>query len=141
MNDDDEMDGLMFVIDSRVLRYTYGIKVLNPGDSAFSFHPIARKGVTAKINDEFTINVRPTLPFQKKGVFEIYFINKYEANLDDPEMRILGKLIIDWPDKHLGLNRPTTFKLTFGRMEITARASNDINGQNYQTSFEVDLED
>ncbi|PKC02903.1 actin-like ATPase domain-containing protein [Rhizophagus irregularis] len=138
---DDEMDGLMFVIDSRVLRYTYGIKVLNPGDSAFSFHPIARKGVTARINDEFTAKVRPTLPFQKTGVFEIYFINKYEANLDDPEMRILGKLKIDWPDKHLGINRPTTFKLTFGRMEITAKASNDINGQNYHTSFEVDLED
>ncbi|CAB4446878.1 unnamed protein product [Rhizophagus irregularis] len=141
MNDDDEMDGLMFVIDSRVLRHTYGIKVLNPGDSAFSFHPIAKKGTIAKINDEFTAKVKPTLPFQKSGVFEIYFVDKYEANLDDPEMRLLGKLKIDWPDKHLGLNRPTTFKLTFCRMEITARASNDINGQNYHTSFEIVAED
>jgi molecular chaperone DnaK (HSP70) len=139
--DDDEMDGLMFVIDSRVLKYTYGIKVLNPGESAFRFHPIAKKGTRAKFTDEFPVNVRPTLPFQKVGVFEIYFIEKYGGTLDDPGMELLGKLKIDWPDKHLGLNRPTTFKLAFGRMEITARASNDINGQNYQTSFEVDFDD
>ncbi|GBB88784.1 hypothetical protein RclHR1_01540007 [Rhizophagus clarus] len=139
--DDDEMDGLMFVIDSRVLRFTYGIKVFNSEDSAFRFHPIAKKGTIAKINEEFPANVRPTLPFQKIGIFEIYYIDKYEANIDDPGLRLLGKLKIDWPDKHRGINRPTTFKLAFGKMEITAKASNDINGQNYQTSFETDIED
>ncbi|CAG8612540.1 uncharacterized protein OCT59_012211 [Rhizophagus irregularis] len=141
--DDDEMDGLMFVIDSRVLRHTYGIKVLNPEDSTFRFHAMANKGTMANINEEFTANVRPSFPFQKQGVFEIYFIDKYEheANLGDPRMKLLGRLKIDWPDKHLGINRPTTFKLAFGKMEITARASNDLNGQNYHTSFETDIED
>ncbi|CAB5330944.1 unnamed protein product [Rhizophagus irregularis] len=89
--------------------------VLNPEDSTFCFHAMANKGTMAKINEEFTANVRPSFPFQKQGVFEIYFIDKYEheANLGDPRMKLLGRLKIDWPDKHLGINRPTTFKLAF----------------------------
>ena len=56
-------------------------------------------------------------------------------------MKILGKLKIDWPDVEHELNRPTTFKLTFGHMEITATARNELNGQSYQTTFVVDESD
>ena len=56
-------------------------------------------------------------------------------------MSLLGKLIIYWPDVHLGLDRPTTFKLAFGKAEITATAKNEKNGQNYQTSFKIDPEE
>jgi hypothetical protein len=154
---DDELDDLMFVIDSRVLKFTYGIKIFSPWkpedpedrkEELFRFHIIgetkkAKKGTSVRINEEFTIsNIKPTLPFQTRGEFEIYYTRNYEAKYcDEPEMKRLGKLLIDWPDVHLGLERPTTFKLAFGKMEFTATAKNEKNGQNYQTSFKIDSEE
>ncbi|GES77263.1 hypothetical protein GLOIN_2v1547973 [Rhizophagus clarus] len=103
-------DGLMFIIDSRMLRFTYGIKVFNLEDSTYRFHPVAFKGTIAKFNDEFTAKIGPTLPFQKSGVFEIYYIDKCkkeakEVKFGDPGITLLGKLKVDWPDKYFGLKR------------------------------------
>ncbi|RIA91787.1 hypothetical protein C1645_766521 [Glomus cerebriforme] len=143
--DDDELDGLMFAIDSRILKLTYGIKILKPGDPKFRFHLIAKRGTKVQINEEFSVKVRPSFPFQTCGVFEIYCTREYDAKYcdkrDEPGIKLFGKLKIDWPDVHLGLERPTTFKLAFGQMEITAKAYNETNGQNYQTSFEIDAEE
>ena len=45
-------------------------------------------------------------------MFEIFYTSKYEAQFcDEPDMTFLGKL-----------------KLTFGHMEITATARNELNG-------------
>lgn len=43
-------------------------------------------------------------------------------------------------DPHLGYDRTITFGLKFGRMEITATAKNDLNGQNFQVSFNIETE-
>jgi molecular chaperone DnaK (HSP70) len=154
---DDDWDDMMLVIHSRVLKFTYGIKVFSPWKPGepedrkkelFRFHNIgetkkAKKGNSAKINEEFTVsNIKPTLPFQTRGDFEIYYTRKYNAKYcDEDGVRLLGKLIINWPDKHLGLDRPTTFKLAFGKAEITATAKNEKNGQNYQVLFKIDQEE
>src|SRR5204863_9580989 len=155
--EDDDMDGLMFVMDSRILKYTYGLKIYSPWregdpierkDELFRFHTIgkigdddrkAKRGTTVSVDEEFTVRTKPTIPTQTCGEFEIYCTRRYEAKYcDDPEMELLGKLIIDWPDVHLGLDRPTTFKLAFGRMEIKATARNEKSGQNYQTAFKLE---
>ncbi|CAI2165806.1 9431_t:CDS:2 [Funneliformis geosporum] len=52
-------------------------------------------------------------------------------------MKLLGTLIIDLPDAHLGTVRPFTFSISFGGIEIRARAYNNTNGQNYVTIFEL----
>ena len=70
--------------------------------------------------------------------FPIYITTELSADFcDEPGMKLLGNLTIDLPDVHLGTNRPCTFILTFGDMEIKARAFNQTNGQNYQTKFDI----
>jgi hypothetical protein len=160
--DDDDMDGLLFVIDSRVLKYTYGIKIYSPwveGDpierrnEKFRFHIIggrgetdrkAKRGTSVKTNEGFSVSTRPTIPTQTEGIYEIFYTRKFDPKYfdeDDEEICILGKLKISWPDVNLGRDRPTTFTLSFGKGEITATAVNDLNGQNYQTTFTINQED
>jgi len=55
---------------------------------------------------------------------------------DEPGMELPGEFLIDLPDVHLGTDRPCTLSLSFGDMEIKAKAFNQTNGQNYQTNFE-----
>ena len=52
-------------------------------------------------------------------------------------MQLLGLLRIDLPDVHLACNRPVAFGFYFGQMEITAFAKNELNGQNFQTKFDL----
>src|SRR5207253_1340236 len=109
--------------------------------------------------------ITPHYPFQTGAIFPIYYTREYDAEFcDDDGMESLGTLTIDLPgiiflminiyffyfiyyyycpliDSHLGCNRPLTFGLKFGRMEITATARNDTNGQNYQTTFDIETED
>ncbi|CAI2198468.1 2387_t:CDS:1, partial [Funneliformis geosporum] len=131
------MNGQFFIIDSRVLKYNYGIKVWK-ADEGFTFKRLATRGVEVKINEEFSVRVRPSHPFQSTGIFEIYYTQSFSAKTcEEVGMKLLGKLKIDWSeDKHV-MNRPTTFKLAFGRMEIKATAKNEINGQTYETSFDL----
>ncbi|RIA82056.1 hypothetical protein C1645_809790 [Glomus cerebriforme] len=149
------------IIGSRVLKHTYGINVLRPwvrgdptdkivpsifyGVAILGFHCIAKRGTVAKIDDEFPteeFSVSPSHPFQTAGVFEIYYTREFEGEFShDPGMKLLGKLKIDWPDVQFGLERSISFKLAFGKMEITATAKNDLTGQNYHTFFEIDVED
>ncbi|RHZ72295.1 hypothetical protein Glove_243g59 [Diversispora epigaea] len=150
MDDILDMGGLKFVIESRILKFTYGIKILSvwkegdpidkKHDSAlFRFKRIAKRGEEAKLNQEFSQNnLYPAVAFQTCALFEIYYTHEFDPKFcDEPGMIFLGKLKIDWPDVEKGLERPTTFSLSFGKMEITAKARNELNGQNYQTTFEI----
>jgi hypothetical protein len=160
LDDVGEDDDYMSVIDSRILRYTYGIKIYSPwreGDPPerrgehFRFHIIggegetdmkARRGTSVRTNEGITFYRRPTIPTQTREEFDIYYTRNYEANYcDEAGTRLLGRLIINWPDAHLGLERLIIFTLTFGRMEITASARNEKNGQSYQTSFSIEPEE
>ena len=50
-------------------------------------------------------------------------------------MELLGLVRIDLPGE--GLNRQVTFGFSFGQMEITAYTKNKLNGQNFETKFEL----
>ncbi|PKC65705.1 actin-like ATPase domain-containing protein [Rhizophagus irregularis] len=139
------------VIATRVLKYTFGIKVTpswKPGDPPErrisagriqKFHRIAERKTEVTVDQEFKIeDLLPVLPFATKMTFEVYYTKAQNAvYCDEPGMEPLGELIINLPDKHLGLDRPCTLSLLFGDMEIKAKAFNQKNGQNYQTTFEL----
>ncbi len=137
------------IIGSSILRYTYGIKVWKSGEG-FLFKcvermeddgavKLAKRGEEVRINEEFSVKVRPSRPFQSTEIFEIYYTRNIDARTcDEPGMRLLGKLKIDWSeDKNLGMERSITFKLSFGKMKIKATAYNEVNGQTYQTTFDI----
>ncbi|RIA79986.1 hypothetical protein C1645_882415 [Glomus cerebriforme] len=150
-SDLDRMSSLKFVINERVIKFTYGVKV-NPewedgnpierrdNGRILKFRCMARRGTVVKPNQEFTSNFLPVYPAQDAMQFCIYYTTEYSAQYcDEDGMELLGKLRISLPDVHLGGNRPVLFALTFGRMEIIATAKNQLNGQNYQTTFKLDI--
>ncbi|CAG8709902.1 16751_t:CDS:2 [Racocetra persica] len=140
-----------FVVKTRVLKYTYGIKKSmkwKDGDPKNrksydgyidKFHPLASKGSEVSVDQEFTFSCLPLKKDQVAITFEIFCTQEQEFKYcDELGMRLLGKLRIDLPDVHLGLKRPILFGLCFGKMEITAFAQNKTNGQYYQTIFELE---
>ncbi|PKK77239.1 actin-like ATPase domain-containing protein [Rhizophagus irregularis] len=149
----DRMNSLKFVINERKLKYTYGIRVCRewkegdpikrkrPNGRIYKFRSLARRGTVVKANQEFTLNITPEHAAQDTITFHIYYTTKYSAQYcdEDDEMKKLGNLIISLPDVHLGKDRLVLFGLIFGRMEMTATAKNKLNGQNYQTTFALDI--
>jgi molecular chaperone DnaK (HSP70) len=138
------------VIATRVLKYTFGTKVAHlwklgdpPERRTFGgiiqkFRRIVERGTEVTIDQEFKIeNLVPVFSFQTKMNFDVYYTKEQDADYcDEPGVKMLGEFLISLPDVHLGSNRPCTFSLLFGDMEIKAKAFNQANGQNYQTNFE-----
>src|SRR6266498_3055762 len=138
------------IIASRILNYTFGVKVspswdigdpperLTFGGRIHKFHRIIERKAEVTIDQEYKIeNLIPVYPFQTGISFDIYYTKEKNAvYCDEPGMELLGELHINLPDVHLGRNRPCTLSLLFGDMEIKAKAFNQTNGQNYQTKFE-----
>ncbi|CAG8562945.1 7176_t:CDS:2 [Rhizophagus irregularis] len=148
----DNKDPPKFVINERVLKYTYGIRISpkwKEGDPIErkrsngrirKFRCMARRGTKVKVNQEFTILQLPAFPDQDSIKFVIYYTTEYDAKYcDEDGMEKLGSLSISLPDVQLGIDRPIEFGLTFGRMEITATAKNNRNGQNYQATLTLDI--
>ncbi|RIA82247.1 hypothetical protein C1645_881135 [Glomus cerebriforme] len=147
----DRMSSLKFVIDNRVLKYTYGIRIYpewEDGDPIerrdngriYKFCCMAQRGTVVKPDQEFTSVQYPIYPDQDAINFHVYYTTKYSAQYcDEDGMELLGNLLISLPDVHLGTNRPILFALTFEQMEIIATAKNQLNGQNYQTTFKLDI--
>ncbi|CAB4491844.1 unnamed protein product [Rhizophagus irregularis] len=106
------------------------------------FSPVARRGTTLSVDEEVTIDhLCPLSPIQIGATIQVYYTREYDARFcDEPGMELLGTLEVDLPDPHLGYERSITFGLKFGRMEITATAKNDLNGQNFQISFDIETE-
>ncbi|RIA90042.1 hypothetical protein C1645_738177 [Glomus cerebriforme] len=138
-----------FILTSRVLKFTYGIeayeawKETDPIDrknfrgDILKFHRIAKRGDKIEIDKEIVVkDYVPTFSLQKVVVFSIYYTREYDAEYcDEPGMELLGKLKIN---RELGGR--INFGLSFGRMEITATAKNETNGQNCLATFEIDKE-
>ncbi|CAB4375394.1 unnamed protein product [Rhizophagus irregularis] len=148
----DNKDLPKFVINERVLKYTYGIRISplwKEGDPIErkrsngrirKFRYMARRGTKVKVDQEFTIKQSPVSPEQDSIKFVIYYTTKYDAKYcDEDGMEKLGSLSISLPDAQLGIDGPIEFGLTFGRMEITATAKNSVNGQNYHATLTLDI--
>ncbi|KAF0553314.1 actin-like ATPase domain-containing protein [Gigaspora margarita] len=150
---DPDSETAKFIIGTRILKYTYGVKIApewTEGDPPFrklrngrihKFSRLAQRGVEAKIDQEFSGMCFPVDPNQCNINFEIYITENDDGEYcDEVGMKLLGSLKIDLPDAHFGLERPVRFSLMFGRMEITASAKNMINGQNYHSKFRLIIE-
>jgi hypothetical protein len=145
------MNNVKCVIATRILKHTFGIKLHyiwkdgDPPDRLLDngriakFCRIVERKTDVAIDQEFkSEDAFPVYSNQTKLQFEIFYTKEQNAvYCDEPGMKLLGNLLIDLPDVHLGTNRPCTFCLSFGDMEIKARAFNKTSGQNYQTKFEL----
>ncbi|CAB4375339.1 unnamed protein product [Rhizophagus irregularis] len=141
------------VVRSRVLKYTYGIKVLGKwkagvhpphrkifDDRIYLFDTFIKRGTRVKVDKPSRpkLGYKPLNPSQTGLKFELFKTLKYSATYhDEPGMELVGTLRIDLPDTHLACERPVAFGFYFGEMEITAFAKNERNGQNFQTNFEL----
>ncbi|CAB5127648.1 unnamed protein product [Rhizophagus irregularis] len=144
-------NNLKCVIATRILNHTFGAKETarwqtgDPPDritifgKIHKFRRIVERKTEVTIDQEFVFkDLYPITPFQTKMKFEIYYTKAQNAAYcDEPGVKLLGSLLIDLPDVHLGFNRPCTFCISFGDMEIKVRAFNQTNGQNYETKFEL----
>ncbi|CAG8725936.1 8764_t:CDS:2 [Rhizophagus irregularis] len=148
------MNNLKCVIATRVLTYTFGIRISplweygDPIDRRKSdgrihkFYCIAERKTIVTIDQEFKVeDLIPIYSDQTRMSFDIYYTKEDTIYCDDdePGMKLLGKLLIDLPDVELENKRPCSFSLSFGDMEIKARAFNQVNGQNYHTKFELNV--
>ncbi|CAG8608189.1 5487_t:CDS:2 [Dentiscutata erythropus] len=137
------------VVKSRVLRYTYGIRSLSdwqPGDPVnrrtpdgkiFKFHNLIQRGKKVEINEQVSDILRVAHADQVDMCMDIYVTRAYEVKYcDEPGVELLGKLTINMPDKHLGLNRSVVYTLSFGETEIRATTKNKA-GKEYHTIFEL----
>ncbi|GBB85955.1 hypothetical protein RclHR1_01240006 [Rhizophagus clarus] len=144
-------DNMKCVISSRVLKYTYGVKVSykwiqgDPERRKTSngriekFECLAKRGTKMDINQEVTSSHGPQETNQGNIGYELYYTEKYDGiYCDDPGMKLLGKFRIDLPGS--GLDRYVLFGMTFGKMEIIASAKNKQTGQIYKTTFKFDLD-
>ncbi|RIA90035.1 hypothetical protein C1645_738170 [Glomus cerebriforme] len=149
LNDMRNNENVRFVLKNRKLNFTYGIKVLKwfrngdpperkSGDHIQKFHRIAKRDDVVDIDKEIRVyNLCPVSEFQASATFYIYCTKD-----DDPEycdgMELLGTLKINLSDR--GPDRQVSFALSFGQMELTATARNEINGHNYLATFEINKE-
>ncbi|CAG8642102.1 37601_t:CDS:2 [Gigaspora margarita] len=142
----------MDAIKNRVLKWTYGVAVypeFEEGDpplrkrsdgSIEKFCLMAKRDAQVEVNQRFSNTMLPTKPKQTGMLFKLYYTAKETAQFcDEPEMHKLGEFRVDLPDTHLGLDRPVTFDLCFGAMEIIAIAKNKTNGKVHRTTFKLDL--
>ncbi|CAB4424820.1 unnamed protein product [Rhizophagus irregularis] len=139
------------VISTRVLKFTYGIEELKywmKGDPInrrlyngriARFHCLAKRGTQVKTNQKVTTFFTPLSPLQTRVSFKIFFTREYSAKYcDEPDMRFLGKLLVNLPGS--GLLDRLLFEFTFGQMEITVSVRNETNGQRYSTTFKLETD-
>ncbi|CAG8645738.1 5606_t:CDS:2, partial [Rhizophagus irregularis] len=144
-------DNMKCVISSRVLKYTYGIKVIpkwkegDPihrkvyGDRIEKFDCLATRGTKMDINQEITSTRTPIFSEQKDMLFGLYYTEEYDGTYcDDPGMKLLGNFIVDLPGS--GIGRSVLLGITFGKMEIIATAKNKQSGQSYKTTFKFNFD-
>ncbi|CAG8768264.1 2055_t:CDS:2 [Gigaspora margarita] len=144
----------MRTIKTRVLKYSYGVKVAfnwEPGDPPerrtkkgriFKFHQLATRGTIVEVNQEFSEVFVPFTKKQTTRAYRIYITRKTSGKYCDEEgMKFLGELRIESPNTSLGVERPVLFSLRFGKMEIDATAIDHTTDQVYKTTFKLELED
>ncbi|CAJ0908435.1 887_t:CDS:2, partial [Entrophospora sp. SA101] len=128
----------MKIVSTRVLLWSYGVKVSNEwqtGDPPsrktaegriHKFGLMARKGTKLVVDKPFSKTLAPCHPDQTGGTLKLFYTTKYDATYcDEPEMIEFGSFNFDWPDIHLGLNRSVLVTLRFGSMEIVATVKNE----------------
>jgi len=146
----DKMNSLKtLVISTRILKYTYGIKVLSKwkkghpldrkihNDRIYLFDTFVKRGTEVEIDEEFiSKGYTPLNSNQTALTFELLKSSEYNVKYPD-ELGIepVGKLRILLPAG--AYNKSITFGFSLGQMEITAFAKNELDGQNCQIKFNI----
>ncbi|GBC10507.1 hypothetical protein RclHR1_00970008 [Rhizophagus clarus] len=143
-----EMNNIKCIITTRVIKFTYGVKIRNywmegdpierklRGGRIDKFHYIVKRGTVVNIDQVIAKIYTPLSPMQTRVCFKIYYTMGYDAKYcDDPGVMFLGKLNVELP--HSGLLDKLLFGFIFGRMEIIVTARNEANGQCYKTTVEI----
>ncbi|CAB5380816.1 unnamed protein product [Rhizophagus irregularis] len=134
-----------YVISTRKLNFTYGIKILSRwkdhhppnrkvfNDRIYLFETFVKRGKEVEVDEEFiSKGYTPLGSTQTALKFELFKTPEKDANYhDEPGMELVGTLRVP-----LDANRKVTFGFSFGQMEITAFAKNEL-GQNVQVRFEL----
>ncbi|RIA85207.1 hypothetical protein C1645_831139 [Glomus cerebriforme] len=138
---------------SKVLKYTYGIQFGSDSkedvefpnrksseDEIYKFNPLVRQGTEVSLDQTFSFNFKPDSNLTHIKL-EVYYTSKFSTTyINESAMKLLGVINIDLPDVHLD-NRSIIFGLTFGQMEITAFARNQLNGQKHIATFSYPIGD
>jgi molecular chaperone DnaK (HSP70) len=142
-----KMNNLALAISTRVLKYTYGIKIIGRwkkdehpsdrkihNDRIYLFETFVKRGTEVKVNEEFVLKGYKTLsPNQDALTFELLKSPEYNVKYpDEPGIEPVGKLRILLPSAYNNSNyKPAvTFGFSLGKSEITAFARNEIDPTN-----------
>jgi hypothetical protein len=105
----------------------------------FKFRRLVERGREVDVDQEFGLELHPSYENQTEISIEVYSSTAIDATYtDEPGMKKVGELRLDFPDPHLGFQRTIKFTLTFGKMEIRAYARNQ-QGKTTNASFELEL--
>ncbi|KAF0421512.1 actin-like ATPase domain-containing protein [Gigaspora margarita] len=137
----------MKIIESRVLKWTYGVGVKADFDirndppsfrksdnKIWKFSLLAVRGTQVMVNKTFCKYFMPINSGQTVAALRIYITKERQPKyIDETGMQLLGTLKIDLLKSS---NRSVKFELTFGTMEIKATAKNELTNETYHTTFE-----
>ncbi|RHZ81662.1 hypothetical protein Glove_117g482 [Diversispora epigaea] len=124
------------VIADRILKWTYGTDIRNDlGNNVFD--TMVKKGTRVLVNEKVSKVYTPVWKDQVKMGLDLFTTNRDGADFcNDPHVNLLGKFCIDIPLN--SDNRSILYSLRFGT-EIQATATNIKSGENYVTTFELDI--
>ncbi|GES97255.1 hypothetical protein GLOIN_2v1484166 [Rhizophagus clarus] len=142
------MSNLKCIIATRVLNNTFGTKVSpkwkegdpperrEPNGLIHKFRRIIERKTEVKIDQEIVVGrYAPSVPNQTKLKFDLFYTKEQNADYcDEPGVELLGEFLINLPVS-LGTKRICELSISFGDMEIKAKAINETTGQHYQTKF------
>ncbi|CAG8506468.1 10113_t:CDS:10 [Paraglomus occultum] len=135
--------GASKVIESRVLRYTYGtdmeVRRADSNRKVLKFSRLARRGDSVKQDQKVRQIYCPSHPRQTKMSLSIYASKDYNPEyIESASVRKIQDWTIDLPDRYLGRNRPVELSLEFGNFETTITARSKVTGELLKTIEDSD---
>lgn len=142
---------------SRIVRLTYGIKIVTPfipgihRESKKKWYPDLNRDECEDFFDKFitvgdTVDVEepirrtytPCYKEQKNMSLKLYATHKREVTyIDEPDVDFLGELLVEMPDITQELNRKVEVSMYFGKTEIKVEAIDKTSGK--KTDIKIKL--
>ena len=131
------------VVRSRISRKTYGVeqympfdkkkhtesrrKMLEVGPRCLVFRKFVEKGQSLDLNEERKFDFKVIESDQKRLLFTLLSADTDTVSYpDEPQVKIMGKLIVEMPDTTKGLDRGGDLKVFFGATEIYVEAAEEV---------------
>ncbi|CAJ0756271.1 21727_t:CDS:2 [Entrophospora sp. SA101] len=141
------------VIVDRKLKWNYGTDVVRPWESTDPMdrrlpnglikvlNILAEKGTKVNVDESITTVYVPYSLSQRKMNLDLYKTDKNDAQYcdEDDDVELMGKFVADLPRTGDYNDRTILLTLTFGTVEIQANAKSKLTGDEFNTTFELDL--